>query len=191
MRAIRHGVDPSGRQLLIMPSDDYNHFSDADLGAIIGYIRSLPAIETALPSNELRPIGRLLFAIGQLSLQPVAGLDHFAPRPPAPAAGVTVEYGKYLADSAGCPSCHGSGFSGGRVPSAPPNAVQAANITVAGLGAWSEAEFIRAMRTGMRPDGRVLNTAMPWPYYAQMTDDELRALWRFLQAVPATPTGNR
>src|SRR5712692_7118478 len=191
VRAIRHGVDPSGRQLLIMPSDDYNHFSDADLGAIIGYVRSLPAIETALPSNELRPIGRLLFAIGQLSLQPVAGLDHFAPRPPAPAAGVTVEYGKYLADSAGCPSCHGSGFSGGRVPSAPPNAVQAANITVAGLGAWSEAEFIRAMRTGMRPDGRVLNTAMPWPYYAQMTDDELRALWRFLQAVPATPTGNR
>ncbi len=191
VRAIRHGVDPSGRQLLIMPSDDYNHFSDADLGAIIGYIRSLPAIETALPSSELRPIGRLLFAIGQLSLQPVAGLDHFAPRPPAPAAGVTMEYGKYLADSAGCPSCHGPGFSGGRVPSAPPNAVQAANITVAGLGAWSEAEFIRAMRTGMRPDGRVLNTAMPWPYYAQMTDDELRALWRFLQAVPARPTGNR
>ena len=191
VRAIRHGVDPSGRQLLVMPSDDYNHFSDADLGAIIGYVRSLPAIETALPSNELRFIGRLLFAVGQLSLQPAAGLDHFAPRPPAPAAGLTAEYGRYLADSAGCPSCHGPGLSGGRVPQAPLNAVPAANITVAGLGSWSEAEFIRAMRTGMRPDGRVLNTSMPWPYYAQMTDDELRAIWRFLQVVPARPTGTR
>ena len=38
---------------------------------------------------------------------------------------------------------------------------------------------------------RVLNTSMPWPYYAQMTDDELRAIWRFLQAVPARPTGSR
>jgi len=62
---------------------------------------------------------------------------------------------------------------------------------VSGIGAWSEADFIRAMRTGMRPDGRVLNTSMPWPYYAQMTDDELRALWRFLQALPARSTGSR
>jgi cytochrome c553 len=191
VRAIRHGVDPSGRQLLVMPSDDYNHFSDADLGAIIGYVRSLPAIETSLPSNEIRPIGRLLFAIGQLSLQPSAGLDHFAPRPPPPHPGVTPGYGKYLTDTAGCPSCHGPGFSGGRVPQAPPNAVPAANITVAGLGTWSEAEFIRAMRTGMRPDGRILSTSMPWPYYAQMTDDELRAIWRYLQALPARPTGSR
>jgi len=191
VRAIRHGLDPGGRQLLVMPSDDYNHFSDADLGAIIGYVRSLPAIETALPSTELPPIGRLLFAIGQLSLQPAAGLDHFALRPAAPAAGVTPEYGRYLADTAGCPSCHGPGFSGGKIPQAPPNAVPAANITVAGLGTWSEAEFVRAMRTGMRPDGRLLNTSMPWPYYAQMTDDELRAIWRFLQAVPARPTGTR
>src|SRR5229473_188781 len=102
VRAIRHGVDPGGRQLLVMPSDDYNHFSDADLGAIIGYVRSLPAIETSLPSNELRFIGRMLFAVGQLSLQPAAGLDHFALRPAAPAAGVTPEYGRYLADTAGC-----------------------------------------------------------------------------------------
>src|SRR5438876_5623242 len=132
VRAIRHGVDPSGRQLLVMPSGDYNYFSDADLGAIIGYVRSLPAIETALPSNEIRPIGRLLFTVGQLSLQPSAGLDHFAARPPAPVAGVTLEYGKYLADTAGCSSCHGPGFSGGKIPQAPPNAVLAANITAAG-----------------------------------------------------------
>src|SRR5258708_3643425 len=58
VRAIRHGVDPGGRQLLIMPSDDFNNFSDADLGAIIAYVRSLPAIDTTLPGNDIRAIGR-------------------------------------------------------------------------------------------------------------------------------------
>src|SRR5712692_657325 len=122
VRAIRHGVDPGGRQLLVMPSDNYNHFSDADLGAIIGYVRSLPAIDTSLPSNEIRTVGRILFAIGQLSLQPAAGLDHFAPRPAPARPGVTPEYGKYLADTAGCPNCHGAGLSGGKIPQAPSNA---------------------------------------------------------------------
>src|SRR6266849_121534 len=191
VRAIRHGVDPGGRVLLLMPSDNYNTFSDADLGAIIGYVRSLPAIETALPSNEIRALGRILVAIGQLSLQPASNLDQFTPRPTPPRSGVTPEYGKYLADAAGCASCHGPGYGGGKIPQAPPNAVPAANITMAGLGAWSDADFIKAMRTGMRPDGRVLNTSMPWPYYAQMTDDELRAIWRFLQVLPARPTGTR
>jgi mono/diheme cytochrome c family protein len=188
-RAIRHGVNPSGRQLLMMPSDEYNHFSDADLGAIIAYIRSMPAIDTTLPSSEIRPLGRILSAIGQLQLQPAASIDHFARRPAPPRAGVTPEYGKYLADAAGCPSCHGPGYSGGKMPLAPPNTVPAANITPAGLGAWSDTDFIKVMRTGMRPDGRVLNASMPWPYFAQMTDDELRAIWRFLQVLPARPTG--
>jgi hypothetical protein len=67
--------------------------------------------------------------------------------------------------------------------------IPAANLTTTGLGAWTDADFIKAMRTGMRPDGRVLNTFMPWPYYAQMTDDELHAIWRFLQVLPDRPTG--
>jgi mono/diheme cytochrome c family protein len=191
VRAIRHGVDPTGRQLLIMPSDAYNHFSDADLGAIIAYVRSLPAINTAMPTNEIRTLGRILFALGQLPLQPAANIDHFAPRPVAPPTGVTPEYGQYLAESAGCPSCHGPGLSGGKVPRAQANAVPAANITPTGLGAWSEADFIKAMRTGIRPDGSPIGTSMPWPYFAQLTDNELRAIWRFLQVVPPRATGTR
>lgn len=190
VRAIRHGVDPSGRQLLIMPSDQYYHFGDADLGDIIAYVRSIPAIDTSLPRNEIRYLGRVLFALGQLPLQPATTIDHFAPRPVAPRASVTPEYGQYLSDTAGCPSCHGPGFSGGKIPQAPPNTIPAPNITSAGLGGWSDADFIKVMRTGVRPDGRVLNTFMPWPYFAQMTDDELRAIWRFLQALPPRPTGN-
>jgi cytochrome c553 len=190
-RAIRHGVDPSGRQLLIMPSDDYYHFSDADLGAIVAYIRSIPAIDTSLPGNEIRTLGRVLFATNQLALQPASNIDHFAPRPRSPVPGVSPEYGAYLALNAGCPSCHGPGLSGGKIPQAPPSTVPATNITPAGLGAWSEADFLRVMRTGTRPDGRRLDAFMPWPYFAQMTDDELRSIWRFLQAIPPRATGTR
>jgi hypothetical protein len=77
------------------------------------------------------------------------------------------------------------------MPQASSSAIPAANITPAGLSGWSEADFVRVMRTGTRPDGRRLDSFMPWPYYAQMSDDELRALWRFLQAVPPKPTGTR
>jgi len=189
VRAIRHGVDPSGRQLLLMPSDSYNIFSDADLGAIVAYVRALPAITTSLPPNDIRTLGRVQLALGQLRLQPAADMDPLAPRPAAPATGVTPEFGRYLATAARCPTCHGPGLSGGPVPLAQPNAVPAPNITPTGLSAWSEANFIKLMRTGIRPDGRAIGTSMPWPYFAQLTDDELRAIWRFLQAVPPRLTG--
>jgi cytochrome c553 len=190
-RAIRDGVDPSGRQLLIMPSDDYNHFGDDDLGAIIAYVRALPAINTSLPRSELRAFGRVLFVADQMPLQPAATIDRSTPRPAAPARAVSVEYGNYLAATAGCPTCHGPGLSGGKLPQSQPKAIPAANITPGGLGDWSEADFFRVMRTGMRPDGRAIDMSMPWPYYAQLTDNELRAIWRFLQAVPPRPTGTR
>jgi cytochrome c553 len=191
VRAIRYGIDPSGRQLLTMPSDDYNHFGDADLGAIIAYVRSMPPIDTALPRTELRTVGRILFATGQLPLQPAANIDRSAVRLPTPPANVSSEYGAYLTLSAGCPSCHGPGLSGGPVPQTPPGTVLAANLTPLGLGTWSDADFLKVMRTGARPDGRRIDTIMPWPYYAQMSDDELRAIWRFLQSVPPRTTGSR
>ena len=184
-RAIRYGINPSGRRLLSMPSDNYYSFSDADLGALIAYVRSIPAIDTPLPPSEIRAWGRVLFVLGQLPLQPSRNIDPGAPRPPSPPSGVTPEYGAYLTLNAGCANCHGPGLAGGRIS----GTVPAANITPTGLSAWSEADFTRAMRTGVRPDGRRLATVMPWPYFAQMTDDELRAIWRFLQTVPPRPTG--
>jgi hypothetical protein len=96
VRAIRYGVDPAGHLLLIMPSDNYIHFSDADLGAIIAYVRSMPAIDTVLPADQIRPLGRVLFAIGQLPLQPATNIDLTAPPAAAPPSGVTLEYGAYL-----------------------------------------------------------------------------------------------
>jgi hypothetical protein len=53
----------------------------------------------------------------------------------------------------------------------------------ASLASWTEADFIRAMRTGQRPDGTMITPFMPWLYLGQMTDDELGAVWLHLRTV--------
>jgi cytochrome c553 len=183
-RAIRYGVGPTGRWLLMMPSDDYNILTDPDLGALVAYIRSLPAIESALPANEIRIPGRLLLLTSQVMLVPGASIDWTAPRHPPPQPGLTAEYGAYLTVIAGCERCHRPDLSGGKMPGALRGSVPAANLTPAALGDWSDADFLRVMRTGRRPDDRILDASMPWQYYAQMTDLELRAIWSFLQVIP-------
>jgi mono/diheme cytochrome c family protein len=57
-----------------------------------------------------------------------------------------------------------------------------------GLGSWTEEQFIRTIRTGRHlgiPSGRPILPPMPWQAYAQMTDEDLNALWAYLQTVPA------
>src|SRR5262249_11730047 len=92
-RAIRHGVDPTGRPLWMMPSDEYSQLSASDVGALIASLRSLPPISTTLPSSEIRPLGRLRLATGQL---PLVSQDVVDP-PTAPAVDATPAYGQYLA----------------------------------------------------------------------------------------------
>jgi mono/diheme cytochrome c family protein len=101
-------------------------------------------------------------------------------------ATATVVYGHYLATVASCMSCHGAGLSGGPLPGGGP---PSQNITPTGIGKWSDADFVHALRTGTRPDGSHISTAMPWPHYAKMTDTELAALYKYLRSVPPRPTG--
>lgn len=68
-----------------------------------------------------------------------------------------------------------------------PAAAYAPNITFdreTGIGGWTEEQFVEAMRTGARPDGTVMLTLMPWPYYSFWTASDLVALYRYLKAVP-------
>lgn len=195
VRAIRHGVDPEGKPLLFMPAQEFYYFSDKDLGDLIAYVKSVPAVDNELPASEVRPLGRVLFLAGQLDLVPAELIDHTGPRPVTPEPGVTTQYGEYLAAVGGCHGCHGPGLSGGPVPGTPPDDPDfppAANITPGGKVAdWSEADFIQAMRTGQRPDGSQIHPFMPWAAIGQMTDDELKATWAYVQSVPAKPDGNR
>lgn len=192
VRAIRHGVGPDGRALFSMPSEEYVRMTEQDLGALIAYVKSVPSVDQVLPTTRMRFLGRVLLLAGQLPPPAAAVIDHAAAFPPQVPEGVTVDYGRYLATIGGCVGCHGPGLSGGRVPGVPPDFPPASNITPSGaIGQWTEADFFRAMREGKRPNGTEMNPFMPWKATAQMTDDETRALWLFLRAVPPKPYGNR
>ena len=52
-----------------------------------------------------------------------------------------------------------------------------------GLGAWSEGDIVRAVRTGVRPDGRELAPVMPWHAYSALTDADAQALARYLKSL--------
>ncbi|CAA9373304.1 MAG: Putative diheme cytochrome c-553 [uncultured Gemmatimonadetes bacterium] len=178
--AIRHGVRHDKRGLLFMPSDEFQHLSDEDVAAVIAYMRSVPPVDRELAPSKVGPLGHVLFATGQLPLVPAEKIDHTPRTRRVPPAGVTREYGQYLTSVGGCTGCHGPDLAGssGHGPAAP-------NITPAGtVGAWSEADWFRAMRQGKRPDGSVINPPMPWQSVGRMTDDEMRAMWMYLRTVP-------
>jgi len=186
VRAIRYGVRPNGKPLLFMPSSYFAKLSDEDLGAIIAYLKSVAPVDRAQEASHLRPLGRLLLLLGEYVL-PVETGDVAAPMPTAPPVGRTANYGAYLVAVGGCAECHGPELAG----AAPvePDAAPGANLTPSGnLGHWSEAEFINTLRTGTRPDGTALRNPMPWWVFAQQTDDELGAIYRYLRTLPALPT---
>jgi mono/diheme cytochrome c family protein len=190
--AIRHAVAFDGTPLLVMPAQDYIGLGDDDVAALVAYLQSLPPVRNRLPDSAPAVLPRVLFALGRMPLLPALTLDHAQVGPAqAPAAAVDAEYGRYVAQT--CIGCHGPGLSGGRVPGTPPQFPPARNITpdATGIGGWSEADFVRAMREGKRPDGAPIDPFMPWKSFAAMTDVEMAALWAYLQSVPARPAGNR
>jgi mono/diheme cytochrome c family protein len=109
--------------------------------------------------------------------------------------------GQYLAVAGGCVTCHTSEkgkdavpFAGGRALKTPFGTFHGPNITPhreAGIGRWSEADFIRAMRMGIRPDGAHYYPAFPYTSYTRMSDADLRDLWAFLQTLAPSNRANR
>ena len=182
VRAIRHGISQDNKALVMMPSDNYNRISDEDLGNMIAYLKTLPPVDNEQEEVGLRPVGRIL-AVFLGGLLPASLIDHEAARPLSPEAGVTVEYGQYL--SGVCSVCHGNDLSGGEVPSG--DRVSAPDITQGGApGGWTEEQFLVALRSGMTPEGKLLDPRfMPWNRFNAMTDDELGAIWLYLQSLPA------
>lgn len=190
VRAIRHGVGPDGRGLFLMPSEEYSHLSDEDLGAVIAFLKTVPAVNRDRVPVALGPVTRVLLTAGKMKLA-AEQLDHANLRPPSVAPGVTVDYGRYLA--AGCTGCHGPNYAGGKIEIGPPSWPEAANLTPqadARMAKWSEADFVKTMRTANRPDGTELDPVMPRAF-GLMDDTELRALYAFFKTLPPLPKGTR
>lgn len=103
-----------------------------------------------------------------------------------------VQRGQYLATAADCIACHtapkgGQAFAGGYGIDSPLGTIYSTNITpskVAGIGNYSEADFAKAVREGVTPDGTHLYPAMPYASYANMTDADVADLYAyFMHAV--------
>ncbi len=190
-RILLTGVKPDGRSVLVMPSEDYANLSPRDVAAIVSYLRAQPAVDRQMPTNELHALGRVLVATGQINLNTAEDVALVAPVAP-PAEAVTAAYGGYLAHAAGCTGCHGPILSGGKISDAPPDWPPASNITRGGVTAdWTAAEFVATLRTGIDKNGHTINTIMPWARYGGMTDDELNAIWLYIQSLPPAEFGAR
>ncbi|MGD8406128.1 MAG: c-type cytochrome [Anaerolineales bacterium] len=181
VRAIRHGVDPQGKPLFIMPAKDFYYLSDEDLGQIIAFLKTLPPVDNASNDFSFTIMGRVLLGAGVFGdVLNAETIDHAGQRPESPVVGVTKEYGEYLINTIGCRTCHGQELSGGQDPA--PGAPPGPNLTPGGhLDSWTEATFITTVRTRK-------SEWMPFESLAKMSDDELRAIWTYLQALPELET---
>lgn len=107
--------------------------------------------------------------------------------------------GEYLARAGDCVACHsvkgGKAFAGGLKMGTPMGAIYSTNITPdteTGIGNYSLEDFDRAVRSGIAKDGHHLYPAMPYPSYAKITDEDLKALYAFfMKDVPAVRQPNR
>jgi mono/diheme cytochrome c family protein len=192
VRAIRNGVHPDGYGLLIMPSQAYWHFGEEDLGAIIAYVQSAQPVNRDLGEKSMAPLARVMLALGAFGEAISAeAIDHNAPPPIAPDRAVTAVYGEYLVNTGDCATCHGKDQGGSQSPE--PGAPFASNLTPGGvLAIWTAEEFIETMRTGKTPYGRQLDpNFMPYKDYGRLNDDDLTAMFLYLQSLPVVESNNK
>ena len=187
-RAIREGIGHDGRALFpLMPYENFRVMSDEDLASVIAYIRSIPPVSRSLPSSEIPfPASRMINLVPQPIDAPVTAPDSSTP----------VARGQYLVTLASCGHCHtprdaqgqylpGMAFAGGNMfqyDSKTPAA--SANLTPSssGIPYYTEALFLETIRTG-RVRERKITDLMPWGHYRGMTDEDLKAIFAYLQTL--------
>jgi mono/diheme cytochrome c family protein len=192
-RAIGEGIGHDGRPLLpIMPYNAFRNLSDEDLAAIVVYLRSIPPIQHRLPKMQIHfPFNLALKGI---------------PRPlrravPSPNTSDPLVAAENLMQVGGCAGCHdGVDREGHRLPYAGGQVISnhgvksaaAANLTPdpSGIPYYDEAMFIRVMRTG-HVGARELAAAMPWRYFRNFTDEDLKRIFAYLRTLRSYKTQDR
>lgn len=139
--------------------------------------------------QSLLVLGLAVAAVASLQPMPVRAAD---PR---------IERGKYLVNLAGCNDCHTPGYflgkpdmtrylGGSDVGFELPGlgVFHGPNLTpdkTTGLGGWTDAQIVKALQSGMRPDGRMLAPIMPWHAFAKLTRPDVDSIVAFLRSIPA------
>ena len=185
-RAIREGIGHDGRALFpLMPYMNYREMPDEDLASVIVYLRTLAPVRNPLPQTEI--------------IFPVKYLMRSSPEPvtaavPQPDLSDPLKRGAFLVRMASCADCHtpqergqpkpGFEFAGGLLFTTPEATVMAANITpdASGISYYDEDLFIQAIRTG-KVKARTLSPIMPWIFYREMTDEDLKAMFAYIRTL--------
>jgi hypothetical protein len=192
LRAMQEGVDKNGTALFpVMPYQDFAKMTDEDIASVVVYIRTVPPVKNRVPERKL--VFPLNFIVNTIP-EPIT--SH-----PAPPARTSPEArGEYLVRAvAGCAGCHtptddqgkplpGLEFGGGAVfhdPAQNGKEVFSVNITQdpSGIAHYDEDLFVQTLHTGQIP-GRMLNHIMPFEFFRNITDDDLRDIWAYMKSVP-------
>lgn len=186
IRAIREGVHKNGRALIIMPSEVFHNLSDADVQAVVAYLRSQPATGPNTPSTKLNVLAALVIGSG---IAPTSVQEPITQPIVAPPASASLDYGKYLVSIIGCAACHGEKFTGRKPGSPGPPAGPSLALI---LPHWSADDFVRTLRTGVDPNQHKLTAEMPWKAISTIAhDDGLRAMYAYLRSVMPSETKDR
>lgn len=193
-RMLRYGVRSDGRAAI--PFMEYHEMSDADIVAVISFLRSQPPVRNRVPDRDLTLLGKAVMAFVIKPIGPSAN-----PPVESPPPGPTVERGAYLVTAvSSCAGCHtqrnmvtgaytGPRLAGGFEMEAgdkahtklvPPDITS--NPGTGRVAMWTEDEFVARFRAGERIPG----SPMPWQAFQRLTEDDLRAIYRYLRSVPTT-----
>lgn len=197
---LRTGVKPDGRFLPIMAK--LSKMSDEDLQSIISFLRSdnawVQPDNTRVPDSKYSFFAKFLTNIKAISPMP------FSHGPIAePDTANAVKWGEYIAlNRVECYTCHSAdfatdnfsvpekskGFFGGGNEFKMPDGskIYSMNLTMdeeTGIGKWSEADFIKAVKTGMLPNGQPA-LRQPMKPYTDLTDGEVKAIYAYLKSIP-------
>ncbi|MDB5911251.1 MAG: Cytochrome c, mono-and diheme variant [Massilia sp.] len=188
IRAIREGKDKEGHVIFPpMPVPTYNNMSDEDVKSIVAYLRTLKPIAHEVKESK--------WNIPQQAMPPAKGL-------PAPPKRDKVAYGGYIVNAiAHCFECHTTpgpdgapdtskhlGAGGLDITLAPGMVVRTANITPdpeTGIGKWTDAEIKKALTEGIALHGQHVSPPMPFPFFKNMTTEDVNAVVAYLHTIPA------
>jgi cytochrome c553 len=168
---VRHGLHQDGRSLLVMPAEAFAALSDADLGRIHEFLKSLPDGDGPEAGVEIGPLGRIGIATGKLKTTAQL-IEETTPLPAA--ADEQAAFGRYLAQTT-CASCHGTNLRGTSNPD-----FTSPDLRV--VSAYSAGGFTQLLRTGRALGGRELGVMSRYARanLSQLTDAEIAALYRYL-----------
>ncbi|WP_420629889.1 c-type cytochrome [Candidatus Leptofilum sp.] len=175
-RAVWYGVKPDGSPTFFMAPELSPGITVEDMAQIIAYIRSVPPMDTTPVEMRPGPMARVMHATNQMPLVTAETVEMDAPPRSNDASEDVLALGERWATF--CTACHGADFTGNSMIGSP-------NITPheTAVGGWTEAEFARAIREGVRPDGSTISTEMPWETMSRYSDEEIHAIWTYLQTV--------